>query len=166
MHLHGHSFRVLTPQRRPRALSPMGRHRPGLARDAVRDRLRRRQSRRLDAALPRHESSDDGSDDHPARRMSANIIQQENPKCRKAPHPFRPALALTLRPCRRWPRRSMRSSTRTRNAAAARVCRLSQANGFEVELKPTNDLDRNQRQGRDARRSRGLPHHARRGLCL
>ena len=68
------------PQRRPRSLSPMGRHGPSGAQRCRAMRLRRRQSRRLDAALPRHESSDDRSDDHPARRMSDNNQTKGKPK--------------------------------------------------------------------------------------
>lgn len=51
MHLHGHSFNVLS---RDGAARPVGRHGAGPPARAGAGRLRRRQPRRLDAALPDH----------------------------------------------------------------------------------------------------------------
>src|SRR5258708_32095158 len=74
----------------------MGRHGPSGAQRCRAMRLRGRQPRRLDAALPRHESSDDGSDDHPARRMSGENQTKESEMSKNIR--ITALLALTIAP--------------------------------------------------------------------
>ena len=67
IHLHGHIFKVLRSEQACRR--SLGRHGPARPQGPGRGRLRRRQSRRLDAPLPHHRAPGDRDDGVLPRRM-------------------------------------------------------------------------------------------------
>src|SRR5258708_19679496 len=119
----------------------MGRHRAVAAATNRRCRLRRRQSRRLDAAVPCHGSPSGRTDDRPARRMNLisltvrRIEMKRRTFCRGAIA----ALAALPLPAMAAPIRA----TLFRNPQCY-CCDIYAAylreNGFEVDVKSTNDL--------------------------